>query len=117
MKALTTTGVEIVIRSEIPILIPINPTKTSLGDTIKTPLAVRLKKSKFAALVAGMTDEDVKLLSVVIGFHPKVISAINMYLMAENTGIQRYAIAQELIKRGIVKGTELSKDEVKHGSM
>jgi hypothetical protein len=38
-----------------------------------------LKKSKFVSLIAGMDDEEIKALAEVIGFRPRVITAIRFY--------------------------------------
>jgi hypothetical protein len=45
----------------------------------------------------------VTALADVIGFKPKVMLAIKYYQTAEDKSMQRYALGQELIKRGMAK--------------
>lgn len=72
---------------------------TSLGAKISKPLDKRLKDSKFAALIKDIPTNELVVLTMILGFSGKGLSAISMYLTAENTRIQRYALKKELEKR------------------
>ena len=73
---------------------------TTLGENIKTPIETRLKNSKFAQLMSELLDNELNVLALVMGFSPKGMAAIKMYLTAENSRIQIYALRQELLRRG-----------------
>jgi hypothetical protein len=72
---------------------------TSLGQKISKPLDKRLNDSKFAGLIKDIPTNELVVLTMILGFSGKGLSAINMYLTAENTRIQRYALKLELQKR------------------
>lgn len=71
----------------------------SLGALIKKPVEKRLADSKFAMLLKDIPTTELKILTIVLGFSGKCRAAISMYLTAENTSIQRYALKLELEKR------------------
>jgi hypothetical protein len=73
---------------------------TSVGEKIKAPIETRLKNSKFAQLMSELLDNELNVLALVMGFAPKGMAAIEMYLTAENSRIQIYALRQELLHRG-----------------
>ncbi len=71
----------------------------TLGYKLKSSVSDRLNKSMFAKVIKEMSDIELKVLGLVIGFSSKGMKAIKMYITAENTRIQRYALKQELQKR------------------
>ena len=78
---------------------------TSIGENIKTPVKQRLKNSKFANLISELPDNELKVLTLVMGFSPNGMAAIKMFFTAENSRIQIYALKQELLRRGESKST------------
>lgn len=72
----------------------------SLG-AVKTPLAQRIKKSKFNALLESMTDDQLKATAVALMFDTKVQEAVKMYHQSVANYVQAASIAYQLDKRGI----------------
>lgn len=82
-----------------------------LGETIKTPIESRLKNSKFAQLIDEMPFDELKVLALVMGFSPKGMKAIKMYLNAENSRIQVYALKKKLQEAS--SGVKMTKSVLK----
>jgi len=67
----------------------------------KTPLDVRIKKSKFTKIISGMTDEDLKLTAYAICFNDSVAKAVKCYHTSVTNYVQVAALVKELEDRGI----------------
>jgi hypothetical protein len=72
---------------------------SNLGETIKKPLEKRLIESKFAQVIKKMPTQELVVLTMMMGFSADALNAVSMYLNAENTTIQRYALKLELENR------------------
>lgn len=67
----------------------------------KTPLPTRLKRSKFAKLVRGMSDDDIKATAYALIFSEDVAKAIKMYHTSVSNYTQIVALLYELDARDI----------------
>lgn len=75
------------------------------SEECKSTMEQRLKNSKFAKIIATMSDEQIKVLSIALMFDKKVIEATNMFATALNKDVQVTALKTELTKRSIKKLT------------
>lgn len=57
----------------------------------------------FAEHISTMSDDEMRLLALVIPFNPKVLQAIGYYLKSPDNTIQKLAIERELLKRRMIK--------------
>lgn len=70
-----------------------------LGKRFIKPVEERVKKSKFAALLKEMSDEEIKALGYCLLISQKVKDAIGYMSHTVETGVQLYALEQEYLKR------------------
>jgi hypothetical protein len=73
----------------------------SSGEKVKEPLASRIKKSKFNALLEDMSDDQLKATAIALMFDTKIQEAVKMYHTAVGHYTQAASIAYQLDKRGI----------------
>lgn len=73
----------------------------SNGDDVKTPVEERLKRSKFSALLATMSDEQLKATTVALLFDDKVKEAVKMWHTSRAHYVMLAALALHLESRGI----------------
>jgi len=71
------------------------------GEAVKTPLATRIKKSKFNKIILGMSDDDLKLTAYAICFNADVAAAVKCYHTSVTVYVQVAALIKELEARGI----------------
>ena len=71
----------------------------SMGREFKEPVEKRVKKSKFAKLLAKMTDEEIKAFGYCVLVSPIVKEAIECMSKAVEHSVQIYALQQEYEKR------------------
>lgn len=71
-------------------------------DSVKTPLATRIKKSKFNKIISGMSDEDLKLTAYAICFNDSVAEAVKCYHTSVVNYVQVASLIKELDSRNIV---------------
>jgi hypothetical protein len=75
-----------------------------LKQPYKTSVDERLKRSKFAQFISTLTDDEIKVLIIVMECSDNVSKAIKMYFDGSAFGaIQHYALKKEMEKRGIGK--------------
>lgn len=70
-----------------------------LGRKYVTPIEERAKKSKFAKLIAELSEDDLKALGYCLLLSPKVKQAIDCYSQSSDHSVQMYALEQEYKKR------------------
>lgn len=71
------------------------------GEPVKTPLATRIAKSKFNALLDDMSDDQLKATAIALMFDTKVQEAVKAYHKSVAHYAQAAAIAYQLDRRGI----------------
>ncbi|PHS09373.1 MAG: hypothetical protein COA78_11980 [Blastopirellula sp.] len=73
----------------------------STGEMVKTPIEIRIKKSKFNKIITGMTDDDLKLTAYAICFNKSVAEAVKCYHTSVVNYTQVAALLKELNSRDI----------------
>lgn len=67
----------------------------------KTPLKKRIKRSQFAKMISGFSDDEIKALTYCLILNPKIRFAIDTYSRAVDNYVQLSALQQEFDKRNI----------------
>jgi len=73
-----------------------------LGNKFKNSIETRSKKSKFAAIIKNLNDDELKALCIVLFGKNNMKEAVDCYLHTVEHGVQIYSLENEAKKRGLL---------------